>query len=93
MDQMTTYEEIKKLNNDNRWKTDRVIEYFISKGQLLHIQDKSSSNEYIIQGKISKKDLIYSERVFEQPIRLSEKIGWVLFFLSFIANIVLAIFF
>ncbi|OOG76459.1 hypothetical protein [Algoriphagus sp. A40] len=88
-----TYTQIKTLNKGNRWKTDKVVEYYIDRKKLFDVTTKSStSGELVFQPNgLTQADFKYRSIDFEPPIGLREWIAWGLLLVSIIANIIIAV--
>lgn len=88
-----TYSQIKELNRDNRWKTDKVVEYYLDKKKLFDVTTKSSNpGETVFQSiGLTQSDLKYRSIDFEPPIGIREWIAWGLLLVSIITNLITAI--
>lgn len=88
-----TYSQIKKLNRDNRWKTDKVVEYYLDRKKLIEVTTKSSTpGEFLYEPvRLTQADLKYRSIDFEPPIGIREWIAWGLLLVSIIANIIIAV--
>lgn len=89
-----TYSQIKFFNNGSRWKTDKVLEYYLEKKKIYEVTSKGTpAGEIVYQPvHLKKEDFVYKSVDFEPPIGLREWIAWGLLLVSIIANVLTAIF-
>lgn len=88
----TTYNDILRLNGNSRFKTDRVIEYYLPKNKLMEVNGIDPSNQRYVVNFLVEADLKYRSVDFEPPIGTREWIAWGLLLISILSNVIVAVF-
>lgn len=86
----TSYDQILALNSGNRFKADRVVDYYLLRDNLLKVNSMSPSNQKFVVNFLYLDDLKYRAVDFEPPIGKREWVAWGLLALSIISSLIVA---